>query len=291
MKLPLSSLLLVAAATLSTATFAAETPAPSFPADKIPNSELRVLPRSPSGRQYQLHIGLPASYGTQPNKRYPVVYVTDGYWHLMMVSPIESGLVHDKYSPEFITVGLGYAGENLNYGTMRRWELTPAPTTDTSGHAADFLKSIKTEIIPFVEREYRADPSYRVLMGASLGGLFTLYSMYAEPGLFHAYVAATPSLNVGNDWMFGFEETFAKSNRKLSGRLFVSTGGNEAPGTVATVLRFNQRIASRQNYGLTYRFRVIDDERHAGMQFESYQRGLRFAFEPLAPETGPTADR
>lgn len=291
MKSPFASLVLAAHAVLTAAVFAAETPAQSFPPDAIPNSQLRVLPPSASGRHYQLHIGLPASYGTQPNKRYPVVYVTDGYWHLMMVSPIQSGLVHDKYAPEFITVGLGYAGQNLNYGTMRRWELTPAPTTDTSGHAADFLKSIKTEIIPFVEREYRADPSYRVLMGASLGGLFTLYSMYAEPGLFHAYVAATPSLYVGNDWMFGFEEEFAKSDRKLSGRLFVSAGGNESPRIVSTILRFNQRIASRKNYGLTYQFRMVEDERHAGMQFESYQRGLRFAFAPLAPESGPLADR
>lgn len=269
----------------------AESAAPAFPPHALPDSQLRVLPPSPSGRHYQLHIGLPASYGKEPTRRYPVVYVTDGYWHLQMVSPIESGLVHDKYAPEFITVGLGYAGENLNFSAMRRWELIPGPTTETSGHAADFLRSIKTEIIPFVEREYRVDTSYRVLMGASLGGLFTLYAMHAEPGLFNAYVAATPSVDSGSGWLFGFEEAFAKTKQPLKGRLFMSAGGNEAPALVAAMLRFNARISSRKYPDLAYQFRVIEDERHAGMQFESYQRGLRFAFAPLAPESGPLADR
>jgi len=42
---------------------------------------------------------------------------------------------------------------------------------------------------------------------------------------------------------------------------------------------------------LAYKFRIIDGERHAGMQIESYVRGLRWVFEPLAPETGPVAPR
>lgn len=289
MKLPHVVYVFIGSVTLCNASATAA--ATVFPPHALANSELRVLPPSPSGRHYQLHIGLPSSYGTDPDRHYPVVYVTDGYWHLQMVSPIEAGLVHDKYAPEFITVGLGYAGEDLNFSVMRRWELTPAPITETSGHAAEFLEQLKTEFIPFVEREYRVDSSYRVLMGASLGGLFTLYSMYAEPGLFQAYLAATPALVVGDNWLFGFEEEFAKSNRQLKGRLFMSVGGNESPGWVAAAVRFNARIASRHYANLAYEFRIVEGERHAGMQFESYQRGLRFAFAPLAPESGPTAER
>ena len=140
-----------------------------------------------------------------------------------------------------------------------------------------------------MEREYRADPSYRVLAGASLGGLFTLYAMYTRPDLFQAYIAATPAVLVGNGWLFGYEDEFAKANRPLKARLFVSGGGNESPGFLSGILRLNQRIASRRTPGLAYEFRIIDGERHAGMQLESYVRGLRFAFVPLAPESGPSS--
>jgi hypothetical protein len=43
-------------------------------------------------------------------------------------------------------------------------------------------------------------------------------------------------------------------------------------------------MALRQPKDLAYQFRIIEGERHSGMQFESYVRGLRFVFAPLAPE-------
>ena len=174
---------LVLAQTLLLAPAQAADSAPKYPPQVISNSELRVLPKSPTGRQYQLHVGLPASYAKETNKKYPVVYVTDGYWDLQKITVSEGCLWYDRVAPEFITVGIGYPGTDLDYGKMRTWELTPVPMPENgdSGHAADFLKSIETEIIPFIEREYRVDTSFRVMSGASLGGLFTLYAMYTKP--------------------------------------------------------------------------------------------------------------
>jgi predicted alpha/beta superfamily hydrolase len=185
---------------------------------------------------------------------------------------------------------MGYADLKADYGDLRRWELSPVPFGDdgqASGHAGDFLRSIETVIIPFIEKEYRVDSSQRVLGGASLGGLFTLYAMYAKPGLFQAYIAATPAVVVGNDWLLGYEEAFVKSGKQLAVRLHVSGGGNESPGFLGGILRYNQRVTSRKYPKLAYEFRLIDGERHAGMQLEAYTRGLRFAFAPLAPESGP----
>ena len=263
--------------------------APSYPPHTIPGSELRVLPRNAAGRHYQLSVGLPASYAKEAGRRYPVVYVTDGYWDFQKLDAIRGALVFDKVTPEFIIVGLGYAGEDLDYGRLRAWELSPVPfgTGPDTGHAAEFLATIETEIIPFVEREYRADPAHRVLAGASLGGLFTLYAMYSRPGLFSAWVAVTPAVAVNDGWLFGYEQKFAEARGTLKGRLFASMGENEAPGFLAAILRYNARVASRKYAHLAYQFRIIDGERHAGMQLESYTRGLRFALAPLAPEQGP----
>lgn len=292
MKRPFLWLALALSALSVAAVSAAESAPSTFPPHTIPDSQLRVLPRTAQGRHYQLHVGLPASYGKEPGRRYPVVFVTDAYWDFQKITAIAGTLVYDRVVPEFITVGLGYAGENLDYGNLRRWELSPAPFGDggaeASGHAADFLRTIETEVIPFVEREYRADPNYRVLAGASLGGLFTLYAMYTKPELFKAYIAATPAVVVGPDWLFDYEaERFAKAGARLPVRLHMTGGGNEEPGFLGGIMRFNQRIAWRKHQDFSYEFRIIDGERHAGMQMEAYTRGLRHAFEPIAPETGP----
>jgi predicted alpha/beta superfamily hydrolase len=263
--------------------------APSYPPHTIPGSELRVLPVNAAGRHYQLSVGLPASYAKETARRYPVVYVTDGYWDFEKLDAIRGALVFDKVAPEFIIVGLGYAGENLDYGRLRAWELSPVPLGDdpNTGHAAEFLATIEAEIIPFVEREYRADPAHRVLAGASLGGLFTLYAMYSKPDLFSAWVAVTPAVALNDGWLLGYEQKFAQAGGQLRGRLFASMGENESPGYLSAILRYNSRIASRKYPELAYQFRIIDGERHAGMQLESYTRGLRFVLAPLAPERGP----
>ena len=72
-----------------------------------------------AGRHYALFVGLPANYSSEPNKRYPVVYVTDGYWDFQKITAIHGALVYDKYAPEFITVGMGYAWVLLVNATVR----------------------------------------------------------------------------------------------------------------------------------------------------------------------------
>jgi predicted alpha/beta superfamily hydrolase len=288
---PFHAWLLVLAA-MTVPAYSAEEPALS--GYLIPRSEVRTLPVSTAGRHYALFVGLPASYATEPNKRYPVVYVTDGYWDFQKITAIHGPLVYDKYAPEFITVGMGYAGENPDYGDLRRWELSPVPfgtPLDASGHAKDFLDTIEKVFIPLIDREYRTDSKMRVLGGASLGGLFTLYSMFTKPDLFDAYVAVTPAVLVGDGWLLKYEEQFAKSGKALNARLYMTVGGNEATSFVAPILRMNQRFAPGRYPKLAYEFRIIDGERHAGNQLESYNRGLRFVFAPLAPELGPSIDR
>ncbi len=276
-------------------TFASESPAIQadydYPPHTIPHSQLRVLPKSEPDRTYQLHIGLPPSYARQPDRKFPVVYVTDGYWDFQKMAAIRAVLITDKVVPEFIIVGLGYAGQGLNYHRLRLHDLFPVQVggSEETGHAGKFLQTIEEHVIPFVEREYRADTSYRVLAGASAGGLFTLYAMHTKPALFNAWLAATPaSFFASDDWVLDYEKKFFEAGHLLKGRLYVTVGGNEGAEYIASVLRYNQRVISRKYPELNYEFRIIDGERHSGGQMEAYVRGLRFVFEPLAPESGPS---
>jgi hypothetical protein len=68
-------------------------PRPAAPHHVVANSEVRVLPVSSNGRAYQLYVGLPPSYGKQPNRRYPVLYICDGYWDFTLLNSLLGGLL------------------------------------------------------------------------------------------------------------------------------------------------------------------------------------------------------
>lgn len=282
--------LVLTLAFLFTALLAQAQTAPAYPPHTIPNSLLRALPKNADGRSYQLHIHLPGSFAQEPKRRYPVLYVTDGYWDFATVVSSYNNLAYDKVVPEFIIVGLGYAGDNLDYGALRRWELSPVAMGEGSGQADKFLAALERDIFPLMEREYRADPAQRFLAGSSLGGLFTLHAMYAKPERFKGYIAASPAVVVGNDWIIGQAKAHAATGKPIKARLYVTGAENEWPGFLAGIQRYQALLPALKHPELVYQNRTIDGERHAGTKAESYTRGMRFVFEPLAPEKGPSKD-
>ena len=148
-----------------------------------------------------------------------------------------------------------------------------------TGHAAEFLRVVESELIPFVEREYRVDPKFRVLAGSSLGGLFTLYAMLERPGLFQGYIVAQPRRSTGRTGgCSGARRRSPPRRRTLPARLFVSGGGEEHPGYLAAVRRFSDRLREPPlSRACTTSFGSIDGERHAGDQAGELQprRSLR----------------
>lgn len=258
------------------------------------NGEIRVIPSTRPDRQYQLYVGLPASYGKEPDRRYPVVYFTDAYWGYEAVRAIYWGLEYDKTIPEAILVGIGYVGENLDYDQLRNTDMWPPTRTRNMftpelmvGQADQFLQMIETQAIPLIEREYRADPKHRVLMGGSLGGGFALYALFARHDLFQGYVAASPTLQT----LWQYEADFMRSGRDVSARMFISVGSLEANTFRNEVELFNRRLATRSYLDRGYKFRNYESLRHDGAILMGMQEGLQYVLEPLAPQRGIAAEQ
>jgi predicted alpha/beta superfamily hydrolase len=114
-------------------------------------------------------------------------------------------------------------------------------------------------------------------MGSSFGGTFTLYAMFAEPGLFHGYVAGSPIVTFGNRDVFKQEAAYASSRQDLPVRLFLAVG--ELEEVTRPVEEFMQVLRERNYTGLELETRIIEGERHAGNKPEVYNRGLRFVFQ------------
>jgi len=108
-----------------------------------------------------------------------------------MTTTIVTSLVDTGQMPEVIIVG-------LHSGKTRRADYLPGhPTSKRDGLANRFLEHIETELLPFIEQEYRVSP-YRILSGHSWGALFTTFALTENPDLFDGYLAQSP--NLGKRW-------------------------------------------------------------------------------------------
>jgi len=250
----------------------------SFPKVTIAGSALRSMKSVSTGRQMDLYLHLPSDYDREQTKTYPALYILDGQWDFKLMDSVLGGLVYDKFAPEMILVGITYSGENADYNGLRAMDLTPVATTQEkgSGNAPNFLKFLKAELIPFIETNYRADPKRRVLQGSSYAGLFTLYTLFSDPGMFSAYISASPAVTYANRYAFRQEAEFAKEHKELPVKLYLAVGSVE--GLSAPVQEFMQVLRSRGYKGLKMETRVVEGERHAGNKPELFNRGLRFVF-------------
>ena len=262
----------VAAAALPAQTATADT----IPVVTLPGTQLRTLHSSATGRDYDIQISLPTDYARNPSARYPVLYVLDGQWDFKLMLSVQGGLVYDRWTPQIIIVGITWSGANANYDSLRAMDLTPAATSRLpgSGAAPRFLQFIKDQLIPFVETSYRADPRRRILMGASFGGLFTLYALFTDPGLFWGYMAGSPAVTYAGRVGFALESSYAASHHALPVRLYIAVGSVE--DLAAPVQEFWGILRGRNYAGLRLETRVIEGERHSGNKPEAFNRGLRY---------------
>jgi uncharacterized protein len=215
--------------------------------------------------------------------------VSDGYWHFPTVADLVGSLTHGKHIPESIVVGLSYDGENLDYSNLRGVDLESGVfhgKFEEDDHSKRFLDMIETQVLPLLERDYRADPGHRYLIGASSGADFALFAMLTKPQLFQGYVVDSP-YPLG---MWTMERAFASAGRTVDGRVSISSSQNEWAEYRKWVPMFYERLKQDGivKGGLTYR--ETPGARHAAAISEVYIRGLMYVMEPLAPEKGVATD-
>lgn len=245
----------------------------------IPGSEIRTL-RSAivKNQEYELHILLPGDYN-QSDKKYPVVYVMDSQWDFPLVKSIYGQQYYDGFIPELIIVGVTWGGDHPNPDSLRVRDYTP--TNDgrqvQGGGADQFLSFMREELFPFIESNYRALPGNRTLLGCSLGGLLTLYTLFTQPDLFTGYAAASPAIGWDHEVIYRFEKKYFDSQTSRRGRLFLTIGDVESG--VPGFDKFSALLKRRKYASLEVEPRVLVNTGHSGTKSETYSRGLQFIFQ------------
>ena len=101
-----------------------------------------------------------------------------------------------------LLAGVSYTGANRRWRDMTSLALAPvnpavpawsAPKDSVTGERDLFLTMIATRLLPELHRLCPLDADDLTLFGHSLGGLFVLHALFAQPRLFARYVAADPS--------------------------------------------------------------------------------------------------
>jgi hypothetical protein len=271
----------VAAGPASEAQVAAPAPVRRFELD---GSEVRTLSSPETGRDYLIVVRPPASFKTEPEKRYPVLYLLDAQWNFELLNRIVSSLVFDQAIPEVLVVGITYTGDSPDYDTLRRHDLIPTQAVAydgkvSGGGAKQFLEFLEKRVIPMAETEYRAAPGTRILSGASYGGLFVLYALFEKPGLFNGYFSMSPAVVWDDRWIFAREQASRELGKSFEADVWMSVGSAEWPNYVAANQEFFQQMEQARRPGTRIMTRTIEGEGHAGNLPEAHTRSLRFFFE------------
>lgn len=245
---------------------------------KIPGTETKQITSSlVAGQEYQLQVMLPGGYANS-TKTYPVVYLMDSQWDFPLVSALYGEQYYDGFIPQMIIVGVTWGGVKPNPDSLRARDYTPTNVKGTpqSGGADKFLSFMKDELFPFVEKNYRADKNDRTLVGCSLGGLFTMYSLFTHPEMFQRYVAASPAFMWDNDVLYQYEKKYAENKSNPPAKLFMCIGGVER--SVPNFQKLTKFLNDRHYQSLQIESRVLENTGHSGTKGEGYARGLQFVF-------------
>jgi predicted alpha/beta superfamily hydrolase len=251
----------------------------------LSNTEIISIHSKNTGRDHELVIVYPASYTVNPDKKYPVLYYLDAYWDTPSLVSTYGNLSYDRNIPEFIMVGLSYPS-STDYGKERRIDYTFTAAEEGSGKGQLFLDFIKAEVAPLIETKYRGEKTDRVLAGSSLGGLFTISTAYKSPDFFAGYIAISPAALWDNGALARLDNEYAKQNKTLNGRMFISYGSAEYKVFLDPIISFQKQIAGRKYKGLgllNYKMEGLD---HAGVKSEGYARGLIWVWKTKVPD-GP----
>lgn len=250
-----------------------------YAAVTIPGSQLRkITSKIVTGQEYDLHITLPSGYESS-NKKYPVVYLMDSQWDFPLINSIYGEQYFDGFIPKLIIVGVTWGGKNPNPDFLRARDYTPTnePGTKQSGGADQFLDFMKSELFPYIDSNFKTDKENRTLMGCSLGGLFTMYTLFTHTDMFSGYVAATPAIAWDNTVLSRFQKTFAQKTIAKPTRLFMTIGDVESGRE--NFEKFSAFIQEQKYSNLYVSSKVLENTGHSGTKSETYSRGLQFIFE------------
>jgi predicted alpha/beta superfamily hydrolase len=195
----------------------------------FPDVRSRFLPQT-----HELVVCVPPEYETEPDRRYPVLYLHDGQnvFDDLPMSPFgvqwgvdttARALMLAGIVEPMILVAIGNAGRD------RIDEYTPTRDNahDAGGMADRYAQMVVYEIKPFIDKHYRTRRGARDtgLAGSSLGGLLTLHMGLTHPAVFGKLGLLSPSVWWDDRWIV--RQLNAAEGRRSDLKIWLDVGTGE----------------------------------------------------------------
>jgi predicted alpha/beta superfamily hydrolase/dienelactone hydrolase len=219
-------------------------------------------------------IHLPLSYTKDLTKRYPVIYVLDGTSQDSPAAAVLAALAASGEAAETIVVGVpNTRGNRSRDQTPPFMRQEPDLAESKPGAGGEFLKFIKHELIPFVEKEYRTSP-HRAICGNSRGGLLVLYSLLEEPELFQARFSFSTPFHREDMLMVDRTREWLKKSGSHKSLLYLSVGSEETERMKAGCDSM-KRLLEQQTNNLAWNLDYTANANHSNNAALSYPGALK----------------
>jgi uncharacterized protein len=268
-----------------------------------------------AGRTYRVFVYQPLV--PPPPEGYPVITVTDGNMNFLLAM-VMAGMFAFQAKPAVI-VGVGYpTSAPFDLMRLRVRDMTPdlplasqplspglpEPTPENYGGAELFRRFLVEELRPLIAGRWPVDPDDQTLYGYSLGGLFTLVALFADPTAFKTFVAASPSIWWNDRAVLEGEAAFARRVEagEIAPRVLVTIGEHEQdppkvppPGmteeAIAELIARGRMVDNARELGARLaalsgrdgyegRFHLFAGEDHLSAMAAAVGRGVDFALRP-----------
>ncbi|APT44673.1 alpha/beta hydrolase [Bacillus safensis] len=189
-------------------------------------------------RPYRLFIYQPD--GPIPSEGFPVIYALDGnaiFATMVEALRLQSSIPEKTGVTPAVIVGIGYKTEQSHH-PQRHEDFTHQPpdqwiqrlkkgaSTHSYGGAHTFFSFLEEQIKPMIEARYPINQDRQTLFGHSLGGLFTLSTLFEHPEAFQTYIAGSPSIHWYPSFLLQQEQAFQEclTQQTHQKRLLIGVG-------------------------------------------------------------------
>jgi predicted alpha/beta superfamily hydrolase len=231
----------------------------------------------------KITIFLPDGYGAT-NAKFPVIYVLDANDRDQHTVPTARFLFLNGKMPGAIVVGV--INVDRNHDFLPDSSKNNAPT---GGGADNFLKFFRDELTPYIDKNFKTE-NYKVLIGHSYGGVFTMHALLTDPDLFDAYIAIDPSFWYKNQMQVKSAQTEFLKAKNWNKPIYIT--GREGGGMKDMGINSMEKVLkSSAPKELNWKVVAYAGEDHGSVTFKSVYDGLRYIFDSgsnfkVYPESG-----
>jgi predicted alpha/beta superfamily hydrolase len=209
----------------------------------------------------EFSVYFPPSYNIAVNQKYPVLYILDGDYNFQYVAGIlelQGGI--SEVIPEMILVAISGKGTN----EYRKNCKPKIEGVEDSGNAEEMARFIEKELIPYVNKNYKA-ADYKILGGHSVGGIFVINTAINHPELFNDYIAISPALWWGKNAMEDVMENTWGKTKSTTASLYVSLANEQGMGVTEFLKKVPENVMAKN-----VKFHQFSSEIHNSVGMPTY---------------------